>query len=146
MSPVRRAPLALFITFWSLGVILMVLTYVSNPHDPTLRGTAAYGHTSPGELRTMLWITAAEILTFLVVLRPWSYDHAWPRAVVALVLLTPWLLLWGALGMHSGPTTGTHGLWIVLFWLGLVVAAIVSAVGGFRTRRASRARGGVQPE
>ena len=138
MLTVRGAPLALFVGFWSVGVALMTQTYLSNPPDPTLGGIEAYGHTWAGELRTMLWITGGEVLTFLLILRPWSYYQAWSRSVAALVLLTPWMVLWGGLGMHSGPTTGTHGLWLLTFWLGLVVAAIVSGIGAVRTRRASR--------
>jgi hypothetical protein len=130
-----RTPIVLFAAFWLSGLILIVGTYVSNPHDPALTGTEAYGHTQPGELSHILAITAGEMLVFLVLLRPWSYHRSWLRAVGALLVLTPWLLLWGVLGLHAGPTTHTHTLLLGLLWFGLAVTSVVSGVAVIRMRR-----------
>ena len=133
-----RSPLTLFAGFWIIGIVVMVRSYYGNPHDPTLTGTDAYGHTQLGELARILRITAVEVLVFLLLLRPWSYQRSWMRALAGVVLLTPWLLLWGALGLHAGPTTHAHTSWLLLFWLGLTVSGIVSGVGAARARHESR--------
>ena len=138
IAPWSRAPLILFAGFWIIGVLVMAGSYYANPHDPTLTGVDAYGHTQVGELARILQITAVELLVFVVVLRPWSHRRSWIRAVTGLALLTPWLLLWGAVGLHSGPTTQAHTSWLLLFWVALLISAIVSGVGAARARRESR--------
>ena len=115
----------------------MTATYYANPHDPTLTGTDAYGHTQVGELARILKITAGELVIATLVLRPWSYRRSWVRVLAGLLLLTPWMLLWGVAGMHSGPTTHAHTSWLLLFWIGLAISGIVSAIGAARARRRS---------
>jgi hypothetical protein len=129
-------PAAVFAAFWLIGIALMSWSYVANPVNPSLRGTERYGTTYAGELRFILMVTLLEITISLGVLRPWSYRRSWIRVLVLLLLLTPWLLLWGALGLHAGPTTHTHTLWLV-FWIGLLGAAIVSGTSAVRARRRS---------
>jgi hypothetical protein len=113
----------------------MVSTYLGNPHDPALKGTEAYGHTQRGELAHILGITAGEVLVLLLLLRPWSYDRSWLRALGALLVLTPWLMLWGILGLHAGPTTHTHTALLLLVWVSLVGASVVSGIAALRARR-----------
>ncbi len=131
-------PVMLFGIFWTAGITLMAATYLMSPPDSALQGTERYGHTYPGEFRHMLVVTTVELLIFAALLRPWSYRRSWGRAVGTAALLTPWILVWGALGLHAGPTTHTHSLWLFFFWVGLVVAAGRGAVRELIERQRSR--------
>jgi hypothetical protein len=133
-----RAPLILYTGFWIIGALFMTGAYYANPHDPALTGTEAYGHTRIGELARILQITAGEILVFVLVLRPWSYHRSWLRAFAGLVLLTPWLLLWSVVAMHSGPATHAHTSWLLLLWIALAISGTVSGMGAARARRKPR--------
>ena len=125
-----KVPLAIFFAFWLLAVGDMTWTYLSNPHDPTLTGTDRYGHTYPGELARILTVAAGEIIVLLAILRPWTYRRSWGRALLAFAVLSPWLLLWGAVGLHAGPTTHAHTAWLLLLWLGLLGAALFAFFRG----------------
>ncbi|HEU5185607.1 MAG TPA: hypothetical protein VFU01_13630 [Gemmatimonadaceae bacterium] len=129
-----RRGVILFTVFWLLAALDMTFTYVRNPYDPSLMGTTAYGHTSPGELTRMLTILAGELVLFLAILRPWSYRQSWLRALFALVILSPWLLLWGPIGLHAGPTTHAHTTWLLVLWVGLFAVLVVSAVSRVAAR------------
>lgn len=125
MTKPFRSSLGLYIGFWAAGVLLMVYSYVSEP--PTaLPAPESYGHSYSGELRIMLAVTSVEMVIFALILRPWSYDRSWLRALLALSLLTPWLLLWGAFGIHAGPATHTHTAWLLLLWAVLAVSCVSS--------------------
>ena len=124
----QRRPMRLFSGFSAAGLVMFIYEYVANPYDPALTGTAAYGHTYPGELSLVLRMSAVEIVAAAMVLRPWSYNRSWGRALVAVLLLTPWLMLWGVLGLHAGPATHAHTTWLVGLWLGLAVAAARGAL------------------
>jgi hypothetical protein len=137
MIKLRRQPILLFSGFWLVGVALMTQSYVRHPVDPALHGTAAYGTTYAGELRFILSVTAVEMLISAMILRPWSYYHSWVRALSVFVLCTPWMLLWGALGLHAGPATHVHSIWLLLYWVGLLVSATVSGSVAAQARRAS---------
>ena len=123
--------------FWLAGVALMIRSYVANPVDPSLRGAARYGTTYAGELRFILAVTASEILVSVAVLRPWSYRRSWGRSLALAAVLAPWMLLWGGFGMHAGPTTHAHTLWLFFYWVGLLAAAVTSGVSSARAGWAS---------
>jgi hypothetical protein len=137
MIEFKRRPVVTFSGFWLIGIALMIYDYFRNPVIPGLHGTAAYGTTHAGELQVILLVTAAEVLISTVILRPWSYQHSWFRSLLTLILLTPWMLLWGALGLHAGPTTHMHSMWLLLYWVGLLVAAVMSGIGSFWAHRTS---------
>ena len=121
-----RLPLVFFFGYWIAGVVYMTWTHLADPPGPY----SVYA----GELARMLWFTSAEVLILAVVIRPWSYHRSWTRALGALGLLTPWLAAWMFLGMYSGPTTGVHYMILVLFWLCLLVATVVSFIGTIPAR------------
>jgi hypothetical protein len=133
----RRLPVWLFGGFWALGVAFFSLRYLLNPQDPTLEGIQRYGHTYASELAHVLRLTAAEIPVAAALLRPWNYRRSWGRALTAATLLAPWLLLRAGVGMHAGPATHAHTLWLALFWIGLVSTALVSGIAAVRARRRS---------
>ena len=100
-----------------------LLTETSNaPHGPKLERRA---------------VTASEILVSVAVLRPWSYRRSWGRSLALAVVLAPWMLLWGGFGMHAGPTTHAHTLWLFFYWVGLLAAAVTSGVSSARAGWAS---------
>jgi NhaP-type Na+/H+ or K+/H+ antiporter len=113
----------------------MTYSYVANPIDSSLTGTAAYGTTYRGELGFIALVTAAEVIVSVTVLRPWSYRCSWGRALLLLVLLTPWLLFWGALGLHAGPTTHIRTVWLMLYWVGVFGSVLTSGLGAQHARR-----------
>ena len=134
MTNRKRLPLAIFGAFWALGIALMIATFVSNPPDATLHGSAALGTSWRGEVAGMLKATSAEILISALLLRPWDYVHSWERTIVTLLTLTVWILVLGGFGLHSGPTTALHTLLLVLLWLGVAGSAVVSALGAHRRK------------
>jgi len=124
----------LFGGFWAFGIALFAFKYFTNPEDPTLMGLARYGTTYAGELIHILGWTAVEVLVSAAILRPWSYRRSWGRALAAAVISAPWLLGRAGVGMHDGPTTHAHTLWLLLFLIGLVSTAIVSGTAAVRAR------------
>ena len=131
----RFTALLLFVWFWTLGVLVMTWTYYAHP-DP---GTGANGTTYQGELATMLGVTTLQVAVFGALLRPWSYQRSWDRAVGSLLILTPCIPVWMIMNMHAGPTSGMNVMWLMLFWVGLLGAAVVSGVAAWRARRTARA-------
>jgi hypothetical protein len=130
----RSFHLRLFGAFWAFGVALFTVKYFTNPGNPALTGIARYGTTYMGELADILGLTAVEVLVSAAILRPWSYRQSWGRALTAAAVLAPWLLVRVAVGMHAGPTTRAHTRWLLLFLIGLVIAAIVSGTAAVRAR------------
>ena len=126
---VQLRPLLAFLGFWALGAVVFSITYLANPPRLDLKGSDAYGTTTPGELGMVLRITMGEALVAATLLQPWSYRNSWQRAGLALIPLTVWVLIWGALGLHSGPTTFVHLIWLSLFWLGLLAILIAGPLG-----------------
>lgn len=129
-------PARVFVVFWLVGIVWMVSTYFANPVDPTLQGTDRYGTTYHGELQSILGVTAVELALSIAILRPWSYERSWGRALLTLLVFTPWILLWGALGLHAGPTTHAHTVWLLLYWIGLLCSTTSALASAGYARRA----------
>lgn len=102
----------------------MARDYLADPPSAAWVGTQAYGHNHEGALVQGLVFTAIELVVLLALLRPWSYDRAWGRALVTLLLLAPWTLFAMMMTMHAGGVLVLHFLWLallcVLVLLGLV--------------------------
>lgn len=109
--------------------------YARHPYDPSLGGPALLGRSHPGELTLVLVSIALETVVLALVLRPWSWQRSWRRAVTAFALFTPWLGFWHALSLGSGPVTGTHVLVLLVLWLGLALLAALSSVAFRRGAR-----------
>ena len=110
-----------------LAVVLFIRARAVGPFDPT--GRARY-HSWPGDIENRLWFVIVELLVLYAVLRPRSYHRSWPRALLALALLTPWTLLLMFAAMHSGPVIQAHGMWLLLVCAGLFVTGLISFVAG----------------
>jgi hypothetical protein len=124
--------------FWALTALLMARDWANDPYDPKLWGTDRYGHNHEGALVQGLSFTLVELAVLVAILRPWSYDRSWARALVAVVLLTPWMMLSMLMSMHQGGIVFLHFSWIFFLFVGLVVTFFVSAISAFRSRTRSR--------
>ena len=114
---------------WLAFAVMMIRNYLGDPYDPSLEGTAAYGHNQEGALLQGLGLSLSELIILMGIFRPWSYDRSWGRGMIAVALLLPWTALGLLSMMHSGGVFALHGLWLVIILVGALVTTIVSAVG-----------------
>ena len=125
------------IIFKNAGLLMLALFfayamhqnfYVSDPYNPSLHGTSAYGHNSQGILRSMLTFLVIELLVAYATIRPWSYQRSWKRALLAFIITVPWMMLMGMATMHSGGVGFLHFLWLfvlsavffIMFWVSVL--------------------------
>jgi hypothetical protein len=113
----------------------MVISALSDPPAPSLQRGDSYGYNLPGELGRTVVVMVAELLVLIAVLRPWSYRHSWGRALLALLLLTPWALLNFVATMHSGRIAAVHVFWLAGVWFAMPIATIHALEMRFRSRR-----------
>lgn len=123
-----RARYAALVGLWAAATILALVDAAGDPFDPTLEGTARYGHNSEGILLKVLPMMAIELALALALLRPGSYDRAWPRAAAAFVVFAAWGLTSLVLTMHAGGVVVVHALWVVALALACLVALVWSLV------------------
>jgi len=133
----RSRPLSLSIVYCAFSAVLLIATYVTLPPELRLR-TARYGFTTPREFRILLLVLGIEIAVFGLLLRPWSYAHSWRRALVSLVVLTPWVLLQLVLGIHAGPPQHVHTDLLLILWIALLAVTLAGASDAARTWYATR--------
>ena len=74
----------------------------------------------------------------LAILRPWSYDRSWGRALVAWILLAPWNALSMIMSMHQGGIIVLHWMWLCLLLLGIGITFLWSAIARYRGLTSSR--------
>ncbi|MBX7081214.1 MAG: hypothetical protein K1X88_18585 [Nannocystaceae bacterium] len=136
-SPLAAARVAVLPMMWVVLAILMARDWWHDPYPPAHAMQDAYGHNHEAALTKGLLISFVELVAVLAILRPWSYQRSWGRALLALALLLPWLLIWTVLTMHAGGVFVLHWLWL---------GALVLVVGGmmFVSLFASYARVGAQ--
>ena len=132
IAPVPGRPARLLLPTWiAAGALLVLATGLSTPvpaidaHRP--------GMAYPGEMPALALLLAIDAALLLAVVRPWSYRHSWGRALVALVLWTPWAFAAiAAVAAKGGPASLAHATWLGLTWIALLGGTIVSAVAGRR--------------
>ena len=121
---------------WAMVAALMAQSWSSDPYDPALTGTSAYGHNGEGALSTGLLLTGVEALVLLAALRPWSYSaKAWWRPLAVLPLAIPWTLLSAVLTMHAGGIIAIHLLWLLLICAALVLTTVAGVIARARLPR-----------
>ena len=113
---------------WLAFAVMMVRNYLGDPYDPSLEGTAAYGHNQEGALLQGILFSLSELVILTGLLRPWSYNRSWGRGMVAVALLLPWTALAVVSMMHSGGVFALHALWLMVVLVGVVVLTLVSAL------------------
>ena len=134
--PVSKAMrVALLPALWAATAFMMARDWAADPYDPSLVGTSSYGHNGEGALVDMLAMSAIELAVLVAILRPWSYDRSWGRALLAAALLLPWTAVSMMLSMHAGGIVLLHFMWLFLALVGLVVTFLVSAISVYRSPR-----------
>jgi hypothetical protein len=116
---------------------LMWRSAMNDPGPTGLPNDLPNWHNRPGDLNRNALLVVAEALVALAVIRPWSYARSWGRALAAVTLFAPWVLLNFMFMVHSGGIMVLHTLWLVALWLGFVIATAWSA--------GARVAGGVRP-
>jgi hypothetical protein len=119
----RLWPVALY----AAVVSLMVLNWQRDPFDPTLTGTASYGHNHDGALAEMALWALAELVVLHLVLAPGAPAAGTWRAVAALLGFGVWTLFSLMITMHAGGIVALHALWLMAVDLGIVVVLIARA-------------------
>ena len=113
---------------WLAFAVLMVQSAVRDPYDPTLTGTAAYGHNQEGALLMGLGWSLSELVILTGILRPWSYHRSWGRGLGAVALLLPWTALSILSMMHAGQIFALHALWLLVVLVAIITVTTVSIV------------------
>lgn len=119
---------------WAAFAVLMMRDYHSDPHDPGLTGTDAYGHNHDGALLQGLLYITIELVASLLIIRPWSYQRSWKRATLALAVAVPWTLVSIAMMMHAGGVIALHGLWMLALTSIFTVLATAGAIAALVER------------
>jgi len=110
---------------WVIAVSLMMMCAAKDPFDPSLVGTAAYGHNQEGALWKGIVVTFAELVVAMGVLRPWSFYNSRWRTVTALLLFVPLSIFSLFLTMHAGSIIAVHFSWLAainVFLLGMLIS------------------------
>jgi hypothetical protein len=119
-----------FLALWVVMLFQMIANYAHDPYNPLLRGTAAYGHNEENGLWRGIILSLIALVWIYGVVRPWSFRLAsfWSagRLVIALALLVPWTVVWGAAGMHGGGVTRINARWLFGVDLILMCTLVVS--------------------
>ena len=139
------APLTWLARLWPAALLAgtaaaMLESSIADPFDPTLTGTARYGHNHEGALAQMLMWCACEFVVLEMLLAPGWSERVW-RATVALLLFAGWALFSLVMTMHQGSIVALHALWLIAV-CGMVLATlIVRAVRGSPRAAARASRG-----
>ena len=112
------------VLLWLVTALLMVRDDANDPYNPSLEGTARYGHNHQGALWQTLLLTVVELAVLYAILRPWSYRRSWGRAVAALALFLPMAAFSTLMTMHAGGIVSLHLLWLVAVLVVLFGAAL----------------------
>jgi hypothetical protein len=127
---------------WLGTAALMGRSWQRDPYDPTLTGTAAYGHNGRDALAQGLAFSLGELLIYYAFARPWRRTRA-PGfvylLVIGLVLFGGWSFLQMILLMHAGGIQRVRVLWLWILDL-LLVIEILRATQAALERRARTGR------
>jgi hypothetical protein len=119
---------------WLGTVGLMASSAASDPFDPALTGTAAYGHNGEGALLQGAVITTIEAIGLHLLLKPWRAGRSWAWPLVTLLWLGPWTLISAVLTMHQGGVITIHLLWLLVASVVVFASLVVTVLGAFAKR------------
>ncbi|MGL4768163.1 MAG: hypothetical protein ACRCV6_08830 [Formosimonas sp.] len=119
------------LVFGVLFIGMMWRDHLNDPVDLTRMGTKGYGHNGAFEFQTTAFAVVVELLVAYAVLRPWSYQQSWGRALSALIMLVPWLMLNLVLLMHAGGIAALHVMWLLSLSGVVLMALLVSVCSKF---------------
>jgi hypothetical protein len=123
-----------------IGILgFMWRSAVRDPGPTGLPNDLPNWHNRPGDFRDNALLVLTEAAVAMLLIRPWSYDRSWGRALNGAVMFAPWLLLNLMFMIHSGGIMVLHTLWLFALWLSFVGAAAWSAGAGAvnRSRRSA---------
>ena len=132
---------SLFAVLTAVFIVLMYRNYyIFDPYDPTLTGTARYGHNGEGEFSRYLLMTLIELGVLNIVLLPFSFSRFyWIRCLILLFFFSGWMMLMAVAGMHSGGVNLLHTLWLVIINIMIFVLLVASIVAEYLNRRKNQA-------
>ena len=119
--------LVALIGWWALTAYRMLLDMRHDPGPTGRVGDLPNLHNRPGDLQHYLIMSLTELVLVLLILRPWSFDRSWRRALMVLVPLVPWTLLHLLVLIHSGGVMVLHFFWLAGLLVAMLLLAIVSA-------------------
>lgn len=137
-----RLGLLTILTMWTAWAVAAMYRsfYILDPYDPTLTGTASYGHNHEGAFSRFLTLTLIEFGICAAVLLIKSFSRFyWLRCLILLVILIPWMLLMAVAGMHGGSVDMLHTLWLLGINIIIFVLLIASIIAEFASRRKNQA-------
>ncbi len=115
-----------------LGAWILVLIEMAMMlrRDPVVdgRGYRPYGHNWPGDFMSEAIESFVEIAVLALILRPWSFQRSWIRALVSAGVFFPWSLFTAVAGMHAGSIFAAHGLWLFALATALVLIAVYAGI------------------
>ena len=129
-----RIGIFLILSAWALLFVSMMHQsyYLTDPYNPELIGTRAYGHNGEGNFKTFSIIVLIEYLILLGVLLPFSFSRFyWIRFLVLQMVFGGWFFLLVLGAMHSGGVYMIHllavlGINIIIFIL--LIASVVAEI------------------
>ncbi|MCA9592609.1 MAG: hypothetical protein KC776_04835 [Myxococcales bacterium] len=131
---------ALPIVVWLGFAAWMLVDWRSDPYDPTLTGTRAYGHNGDGSL-WWLAVSLVELAVLMAVTCPFLRQRPRWFFVLPMVALLPfagWFVLNAMGSMHGGGVTFVHLFWLLALGALLVLETILSGVSALSGRAGSR--------
>jgi amino acid transporter len=126
-----RIGIFLILSAWALLFVSMMYQsyYVTEPYDPALIGTRAYGHNGAGDFKTFSVIVLIEYLSLLGVLLPFSFSRFyWIRFLVLQMVFGGWFFLLVLGAMHSGGVYMIHLLAVLAVLIIIFILLLVSVV------------------
>lgn len=133
-----RTGTLLILAAWTAWIIAAMYRsyYIFDPYDPTLTGTAQYGHNSEGAFTQILMFVLIEFGLCVAVLIPWSFSRFyWLRCLILLFVYGGWMMLMAITIMHGGKVVALHVLWLFGINIIILVLLIASIIAEFLNRR-----------
>jgi hypothetical protein len=118
-------------------LLLMWRSAVRDPGPTGLPGDLPNWHNRPGDLASVTRFVLVEAVVAFVIFRPWSYHRNWRRAVTAILLFAPWLLLNLMMLIHAGQIMLLHTLWLLVLWVSFLAVALYSGTAAANAAQTS---------
>jgi hypothetical protein len=111
---------------------------LTDPYNPELIGTRAYGHNGEGNFKTFSIIVLIEYLILLGVLLPFSFSRFYSmRFLVLQTIFGGWFFLLVLGAMHSGGVYMIHLLTVLAVLIIIFILLITSVVAEIVNRNKS---------
>lgn len=113
--------------------------YFTDPYNPNLEGTAAYGHNGADAFQSGLRFILIEYFVLLIVLVPFSFSRFyWLRPLILNAVFGGWMMLMAVAGMHGGGVHAIHVVWLLAVNIILFVLFAASLAADISGRKKMR--------